>query len=59
MARDGDWTQVRLPSGEVRRVHVNCRATVGTLSNGEHSNITSARPAVRAGSAVARTTAAS
>jgi len=39
MAREGDWTQVRLPSGEVRRVHVNCRATVGTLSNGDHSRV--------------------
>ena len=39
MARDGDWTQVRLPSGEVRRVHIECRATVGTLSNGDHSRV--------------------
>jgi len=39
MAREGDWTQVRLPSGEVRRIHVNCRATVGTLSNGDHSRV--------------------
>ncbi len=38
MAREGDWTQVRLPSGEVRRIHVRCRATVGTLSNSEHAN---------------------
>jgi large subunit ribosomal protein L2 len=39
MAREGDWTQVRLPSGEVRRVHINCRATIGTLSNGDHSRV--------------------
>lgn len=39
MAKDGDWAQVRLPSGEVRRVHVDCRATVGTLSNPEHANV--------------------
>jgi large subunit ribosomal protein L2 len=39
MAREGDWTQVRLPSGEVRRVHIECRATVGTLSNGDHSRV--------------------
>ncbi|MDC0668972.1 50S ribosomal protein L2 [Nannocystis radixulma] len=39
MAREGDWTQVRLPSGEVRRVHIDCRATVGTLSNGDHSRV--------------------
>jgi large subunit ribosomal protein L2 len=39
MAREGDWTQVRLPSGEVRRVHINCRATIGALSNGDHSRV--------------------
>ncbi len=39
MARTGDWTQVRLPSGEVRRVHARCRATVGVLSNSEHANL--------------------
>lgn len=39
MAREGNWTQIRLPSGEVRRVHVKCRATIGTLSNGEQGNV--------------------
>lgn len=39
MARDGDWALIRLPSGEVRRVHADCRATVGQLSNSEHGNI--------------------
>lgn len=39
MARDGDWALVRLPSGELRRVHADCRATIGTLSNSEHTNI--------------------
>lgn len=38
-AREGDWAQVTLPSGEVRRVPAQCRATIGTLSNGEHMNI--------------------
>ena len=40
MAREGDWALVRLPSGELRRIHADCHATVGTLSNGEHANIT-------------------
>ena len=31
MARDGAWAQVKLPSGEVRRVHVDCYATVGQV----------------------------
>jgi large subunit ribosomal protein L2 len=39
MAKDGDWAQVRLPSGEIRKVHCECRATIGQVSNLEHSNI--------------------
>jgi large subunit ribosomal protein L2 len=39
MAKDGDYAQVKLPSGEVRKVHVDCRATVGQVSNLEHQNI--------------------
>ncbi|MEM8995791.1 MAG: 50S ribosomal protein L2 [Acidobacteriota bacterium] len=36
MAKDGDYAQVKLPSGEVRRVHLECYATVGSLGNTEH-----------------------
>src|SRR5512142_1737835 len=39
MAKDGEYAQVKLPSGEVRKVHVACRATVGQVSNLEHQNI--------------------
>ncbi len=39
MARDGKYAQVKLPSGEVRKVHIECRATVGQVSNLEHQNI--------------------
>jgi large subunit ribosomal protein L2 len=39
MARDGDYAQLKLPSGEVRKVHIECRATVGQVSNLEHQNI--------------------
>jgi large subunit ribosomal protein L2 len=39
MARDGSYAQVRLPSGEVRKVHVECYATVGQVGNIEHENI--------------------
>jgi large subunit ribosomal protein L2 len=39
MAKDGDYAQLRLPSGEVRRFHVNCRAVVGQVGNLEHENI--------------------
>ncbi len=39
MAKEGDWCQVRLPSGEVRLVHQNCRATIGQVGNEEHNNV--------------------
>jgi large subunit ribosomal protein L2 len=39
MAKDGDWAQVRLPSGEVRRVFVECMATLGQVGNPEHATI--------------------
>jgi large subunit ribosomal protein L2 len=39
MAKEGDWATLRLPSGEMRRVHIECRATVGTIGNSEHGNI--------------------
>ncbi len=39
MAKEGDWGQVRLPSGEVRLVHLDCRATVGQVGNAEHSSV--------------------
>jgi large subunit ribosomal protein L2 len=39
MAKDGKYAQVRLPSGEVRMVHLNCRATVGQVSNSEHVRV--------------------
>ncbi|MFN3202311.1 MAG: 50S ribosomal protein L2 [Bradymonadia bacterium] len=39
LAKEGDWSQLRLPSGEVRRVHLNCRATVGQVGNEEHGNV--------------------
>src|SRR2546426_6375575 len=37
LAREGSYAQVRLRSGEIRKVHVNCRATIGEVGNEEHS----------------------
>ena len=37
LAREGTYAQVRLRSGEVRRIHVECRATIGEVGNEEHS----------------------
>ncbi len=39
MAREGDWAQLQLPSGEVRRVPNKCRATIGKVSNPDHDAI--------------------
>jgi large subunit ribosomal protein L2 len=38
MAKDGDYVLLKLPSGELRQVHKNCRATIGRVGNIEHSN---------------------
>jgi large subunit ribosomal protein L2 len=40
MAKEGDYALVRLPSNEMRRVHITCRATVGQIGNLEHENLT-------------------
>jgi large subunit ribosomal protein L2 len=37
LAREGVYAQLRLRSGEIRKVHVDCRATIGEVGNGEHS----------------------
>ncbi|MFL5853434.1 MAG: 50S ribosomal protein L2 [Solirubrobacteraceae bacterium] len=40
MAKDGDMATLRLPSGEMRMVRAECRATVGTIGNADHQNVT-------------------
>lgn len=40
MAKEGDHALLRLPSGELRKVHVTCRATIGQVGNLEHENLT-------------------
>jgi len=39
LAKEGNWATLRLPSGEMRLVHLNCRATIGRVGNEEHSNV--------------------
>lgn len=39
MAKEGKWATLRMPSGEMRKVHCECRATVGVVGNSEHKNI--------------------
>ena len=40
MAKEGNYALLRMPSGELRKVHINCRATIGEVGNLEHENIT-------------------
>jgi large subunit ribosomal protein L2 len=40
MAKEGDYATLRLPSGEMRMVRAECRATVGVIGNADHQNIT-------------------
>jgi large subunit ribosomal protein L2 len=39
MAREGDYATIRMPSGEMRLVHINCMATLGQVGNVDHQNI--------------------
>jgi large subunit ribosomal protein L2 len=39
MAKEGDYALLRMPSGELRKVHINCRATIGQIGNIDHENI--------------------
>ncbi|HEV7222552.1 MAG TPA: 50S ribosomal protein L2 [Pirellulales bacterium] len=38
-ARDANWAQISLPSGEIRRIPASCRATIGTTGNPDHMNV--------------------
>jgi large subunit ribosomal protein L2 len=40
VAKEGDYATVRLPSGEVKLVHLSCSATIGQVGNIEHENVT-------------------
>jgi large subunit ribosomal protein L2 len=39
MAREAEWAQIALPSGEIRRIPVKCRATIGTVGNSDDMNV--------------------
>ncbi len=40
MAKEGNYATIRVPSGEVRKVHIKCKATIGQVGNLDHENIT-------------------
>ena len=39
IGRDGDWSQIRLGSGEIRKVRSECMASIGAVSNPDHQNV--------------------
>jgi len=39
MAKEGDYVQIRMPSGEIRLIRADCRATIGQVSNIDHENV--------------------
>jgi large subunit ribosomal protein L2 len=53
VAKEGDYAQLRMPSGEVRRVPLVCRATVGQVGNIEHENVSLGKAGDRVGKASA------
>ncbi len=47
MAKEGKYAQIRLPSGEVRLIHQECRASIGQIGNLEHENINYGKAGIR------------
>jgi large subunit ribosomal protein L2 len=43
LAKEGDYAQVKLPSGEVRKIHIDCHATLGQVGNSDHNSITAGK----------------
>lgn len=39
LAKEGNYVQIRMPSSEIRKIHLDCRATVGDVSNPDHQNV--------------------
>ncbi len=39
LAKEGKYAQVRMPSSEIRKIHLDCRATVGQMGNLDHQNV--------------------
>jgi large subunit ribosomal protein L2 len=39
LAKEGNYAQIRLPSSEIRKIHLDCRATVGQVGNVDHKNV--------------------
>lgn len=58
LAREGAYAQIRLRSGEVRRILIECRATIGTVGNEENSLRELGKPVPSVGAVFVRPSAA-
>jgi len=47
LAKEGGYAQVRMPSSEIRKIHLDCRATIGEVSNPDHQNISLGKAGVK------------
>jgi large subunit ribosomal protein L2 len=47
LAKEDDYAQLRMPSSEIRKVHLDCRATIGEVSNPDHQNIALGKAGVK------------
>jgi large subunit ribosomal protein L2 len=47
LAKEGGYAQIRMPSSEIRRIHLACRATIGEVSNPDHQNIALGKAGVK------------
>ncbi len=47
LAKEGNYAHLRMPSGEVRMVHLNCRATIGQIGNLDHENVNLGKAGVK------------
>ena len=58
VAKEGEYASVKLPSGEMRRINLECVATIGQVGNLDHENVSLGKAGGAAGSDAARTSAA-
>ena len=59
VAKEGEYASVKMPSGEIRKIYIECYATIGQVGNSITRTCRSARRAAAAGWASVRTSAAS
>jgi large subunit ribosomal protein L2 len=49
VAREGEYASVKMPSGEIRKINIECVATIGQVGNIDHENVAYGRPGAAGG----------